>query len=349
MSTSDAVTAGPSGDRAPGHDPGALVLQIAMGLIPAACLNVAARLKIADLLADRSRPVSELAHLTQVNADALYRVLRALASLGIFTETAPRAFANTPASETLREGHHSLRDMAMWMSNGIHFRVFGELMHAVKTGDHVMDKLTGMQPFEYLQHHKEDGDLFNAAMSSFSKSIVEAVVAAYDFSGMGTLADIAGGHGSLLTGILEKNPGVRGVLFDQEHVVAGAAPQIERRGLAGRCATAGGDFFVSVPPADNYVIKQVIHDWDDARAEKILKNCAAAMTGNGKVLLVEAVLAPGNDPHFAKVLDLEMLAFPGGRERTEAEFAELLSRAGLRLSRVVPTKSPMCIVEAMKA
>jgi hypothetical protein len=349
MSTVPPKTEHAAQQNAHGADPGALVLQIAMGMIPAACLNVAARLKIADHLADRSRPVAELAHLTQVNENALYRVLRALASLGIFTETAPHAFANTPASETLREGHHSLRDMAMWMSNGIHFRVFGELMHAVKTGDHVIDKLTGMQPFEYLQHHKEDGDLFNAAMTSYSKTVVAAVVEAYAFSGMGTLADIAGGHGALLTGILEKNPGVRGVLFDQEHVVSGAAPQIAARGLGARCRTAGGDFFAAVPAADNYVLKHIIHDWDDARAEKILKNCAAAMTGNGKVLLIEAVVPAGNDPHYAKVLDLEMLAFPGGRERTEAEFAELLARAGLRLQRVVPTQSPMCIVEAVKA
>jgi hypothetical protein len=318
--------------------------------MPAASLGAAARLRIADLLADGPRPVLELAAQAGAHEDALYRVLRALSSAGIFTETAPRTFANTEASELLRAGARgSVRDIVLWMAGEFHLRTFAELMHSLQTGGTALKKVTGMESFEYFEKDRALGELFNAAMTSFSAVLIPAVLEAYDFTGCGTLADIAGGHGFALTSVLQEHPEVRGILFDLPHVATGARTRIESLGLASRCEVIPGSFFDAVPAADHYMMKNIIHDWDDERAVLILRNCARAMRGNGKVLLIEAVIAPGNQPHFAKWMDLEMLAFPGGRERTEAEFAELFAAAGLRLARVVPTQSPVCVLEATRA
>jgi hypothetical protein len=337
-------------EQAKGSAPAEQIFQVAMGYIPSACLSVAIRLGIADTLAEGALPVSELAIAAQANEDALYRILRALASIGVFHETAARTFANTPASKALRTGTpESVRDLALWMSNPFHLRAYAELMHTVKTGENTIKKMTGMEPFVYLGKDRVVGGEFNAAMTNLSAAVIAAVLEAYDFSGFGTLADIAGGHGMVLTSILKKHADVKGILFDQPHVVTGAAERIAELGLTGRCQMVGGDFFASLPAADNYVMKHIIHDWDDERAAKILRNCAAAMKGKGRVVLLESVMTGPNEPGFVKWMDIEMLAMPSGRERTEAEFAELFAGAGLRLTRVVPTKSPVAVIEAMKA
>jgi hypothetical protein len=328
------------------------VLQIVLGYMPAVSLHAAARLKIADLLAGGPKPVSELAREAgRANEGALYRVLRGLASVGVFTEVAPRTFANTPASDLLREGvPGSVRDIALWLANPLHMRVFAETLYSIETGATAIKKVTGFEAFDYFKHVPAEDEVFNAAMTAFSAMLTPSVLEAYDFGGLGTLADIGGGHGFLLGEILQKHAGLRGIVFDLPHVVAGAKPRLESLGLATRCEIASGDFFQAVPPAESYVMKSIIHDWDDARAVAILKNCAAAMRGsNGKVILLEIVVYPGNDPDLGKWIDLEMLLMAGGRERTEAEYAELFSKAGLRLSRVVRTKSPMCVVEAVRA
>ena len=340
----------PSTQTGAASNPADRLLQLATGYMASACIGVAAQLKIADLLAGGPKPVAELAGATQVNEDALYRVLRALASAGVFTETSARTFANTPVSDAMRtEASDSVRDMVVWMADPFHFRTYAELMHSVQTGGNAVKKLTGMDAFDYFESDKAEGEMFNAAMTSFSGMIIPAVLEAYDFSGLGTLADIAGGQGFVLTSILKKHPDLSGILFDLPHVISGAAPRIESLGPASRCRIVEGDFFQSVTAADSYVMKHIIHDWDDERALRILRNCIAAMTGAGKVILIEAVLAPGNEPHLAKWIDIEMLAMPSGRERTESEFANLFSGAGLRLSRVVQTQSPLCVVEAVKA
>jgi hypothetical protein len=328
------------------------VLQIVLGYMPAVSLHAAARLKIADLLAGGPKPVSELAREAgRVNESALYRVVRGLASVGVFTEVAPRTFANTPASDLLREGvPGSVRDIALWLANPLHMRVFAETLYSIETGATAIKKVTGFEAFDYFKHVPAEDEVFNAAMTAFSAMLTPSVLEAYDFGGLGTLADIGGGHGFLLGEILQKHAGLRGIVFDLPHVVAGAKPRLESLGLATRCEIASGDFFQVVPSAESYVMKSIIHDWDDARAIAILKNCAAAMRGsNGKVILLEIVVYPGNDPDLGKWIDLEMLLMAGGRERTEAEYAELFSKAGLRLSRVVRTKSPMCVVEAVRA
>lgn len=320
--------------------------------MPAACLYAAAKMKIADLLATGPKPISELASATKrVNENALYRTLRALASVGVFHEVDPGKFANTPLSEQLRSDQAgSSRDTVLFIANPLHLRVFAELMHSIESGETAFKKVTGLDAFEFFRQDAEENWEFNAAMTSITTSFIGPVLAAYDFGESGTLADIGGGHGFLLSAILQKHPGLRGIVFDLPHVVEGAKPRIESLGLASRCEIAGGDFFKIVPQADSYVLKSIIHDWDDTRAIAILKNCATAMRGNsGKIILLEFVIDPGNEPSLGKWIDLEMLTMAGGRERTEAEYAELFAKAGLRLARVVRTAAPQCVIEAVKA
>jgi hypothetical protein len=327
------------------------IMQLATGYMPAACLYAAARLKVADLLATGAKPISELAGAAQdVNENALYRTLRALASLGVFQEVEPGVFANTPLSEQLRSDlAGSARDTVLFLANPLHLRVFAELMHSVESGETAFKKVTGLDAFEFFRQNTDENREFNAAMTSITTSFIGPALAAYDFGESGTLADIGGGHGFLLTAILRKHSGLRGIVFDLPHVVEGAKPRIESLGLASRCEIAAGDFFQVVPQADSYVLKSIIHDWDEAHAVTILKNCAAAMRGNsGKVILLEFVIDLGNEPSLGKWIDLEMLTMAGGRERTEAEYAELFAKAGLRLKRVVRTASPQCVIEAVK-
>jgi hypothetical protein len=327
------------------------ILQLSCGYMAPACLYVAAKLRIADQLAGGTKSLSRLDGPSRgVHEESLYRVLRALASVGVFTEIAPREFANTPASEFLREGiPGSMRDVVLFLADPTHFRVFAEMEYSVETGQTGLKHLTGVEAFEFLKRNPAEEQAFNAAMSGLSAQHARAALEAYDFSGLGTIADVGGGHGALLCAVLKKHYGLRGVVFDAPHVAAGAGPCIESMGLGERCEAKGGDFFQEVPAADSYILKSVIHDWDDERAAAVLKNCAAAMRGAGKVLLLEVVLSSGNEPHFGKWVDLEMLMMAGGHERTEAEFGELLAKAGLRLTRVVRTKSPLCVIESVKA
>lgn len=335
-----------------GPSPNEQIMQLSTAYMAPACLHVAAKLRIADQLASGSKSVSELAGSARgIHEGSLYRIMRALASVGVFTETAPRTFANTALSELLCEHvPGSMRDVVLFMANPTHFRIFAEMEHSVKTGQTGIKHLTGLDAFEFLKQNPVEEQAFNAAMSGMSAHYAHAVLEAYDFGDLGTIADIGGGHGALLCAVLGKHYELRGIVFDAPHVAAGAAPHIESMGLGDRCQAMGGDFFKKVPAADSYILKSVIHDWDDERAIAVLKNCAASIGGDkGKVLLLEMVLSPGNEPHFGKWVDLEMLLMAGGQERTEAEFAELLAKAGLRLTRVVRTKSPVCVIESVKA
>ncbi len=339
---------------APQHQPtpGDLILQIGSGYIASMALHTVIELGIADHISGAPRPVAELARESHANEDALYRVLRLMASLGVFTEAAPRSFAHTPASETLRTGAQgSLRDLVRWWCDPFHFRIYAEFMYSVRTGQTCAEKITGGVPlFEYFPTHPRESEMFNNAMTSFSLVEVPAALEAYDFSGIGTLVDIAGGHGQMICAILQKYPQMRGILTDLDHVIAGAAQAVRRAGMEGRCALQTCDFFHSVPSGgDAYILKHIIHDWDDFRSLAILRNIHTALgEKKGKVLLLEMVLTPGNDPHPGKFLDMEMLAMASGRERTEAEFADLFQRAGFKLTRIVPTKTPLCIIEGVK-
>jgi cyclopropane fatty-acyl-phospholipid synthase-like methyltransferase len=321
-----------------------------MGYMISAAIYVAAKLGIADLLANGPKPVAELAKATSTNEDALYRTLRTLAGSGIFTETSGRKFGLTPVAEGLLTGRDSSRDAIVWLADPFHFGIYADLMHSVKTGKPAAEHVYGAPLFEVFARKElaEEAQVFNTAMTSFSAQTIPAVLEVYDFSGIGTLMDVAGGHGYLLTSILQKYPKMRGVITDLAHVVNGAESRIQELGLSDRCTACAGDFFQSVPSGvDAIIMKHIIHDWDDERAITILTNCRKALPANGKVILLESVLPEGNEPHFGKILDLEMLALPGGLERTEAEYRRLFEKAGLRLNRVVPTKSPLSVVDAV--
>ncbi len=326
------------------------LLQIATAYVPNSALWVAAELKVADLLVQGARAVSVLAEQTHTNEDALYRILRLLAMVGIFVETKPRHFALTPAAELLRSDHpKGLRDMVVWIADPFHFRVASDLLHSVKTGQPTVEHVTGKPAFEYFASDPVEFDRFHHAMTTMSSMAIYPALEAYDFSQFGTVVDVAGGHGFIICEILRKHPHVKGVLFDLPDVVGGAEHRICSLALDGRCRTVAGDFFQSVPEGgDAYFMKHIIHDWEDSKAIAILQNCRKALQGKpkGKVVLLDFVVPAGNDPHFSKVIDLEMLFFPGGKERTEQEFRELFAKAGLRMTRLVPTKSPFCVIEA---
>lgn len=330
----------------------AVLGQIMMGAFASQAVYVAAKLGIADLVQENPLSVAELAAATDTDAGALYRVLRALASLGVFSEIAPKTFGLTPFAEPLLSDRtDSMRDMAIWIGEEAHWRVYGEMLYSVRTGKNAFGRVHGEEVFPYLfQTNRELGEIFNRAMTSFSSSVAPAVAQAYETTGAETLVDIAGGHGLLLAAFLKANPNLKGVLFDVPTVIEGAGELLENEGVAARVATATGDFFQSVPAGgDLYMMKHIIHDWNDERSLAILKNIYSAMNDDGKVLIVEMVVKEGNEPDFSKIMDLEMLVTPGGIERTAEEYRELLAKAGLRLTRIVPTASPYSIVEAVKA
>ena len=331
-----------------GAPPEAVLTQMLLGSLASQALYVAAKLGIADLLVDGPKPVNELATATETDAPSLYRVLRALASMGVFEEADNQVFALTPTAETLRSDvPNSLRDVTIFWGEDWHWEVWGKTLSSVKTGKSAWAQIHGEEVFDYFAKNQEAARIFDRAMSSFSSVATKAVVEAYDFSGIGTLVDIAGGHGRLLNGVLEANPSMRGVLFDLEHVIESAR---QTTTVSDRCEYATGDFFASVPAGgDAYMMKHIIHDWDDERAITILKNIKDAMNPGGRVLVVESVIADGNGQDFGKLLDIEMLVSPGGKERTAAEYEDLFRRAGLRLTRIVPTKSPYSVIEAVAA
>jgi len=327
--------------------PEAQLSQLISGFRISQAIRVAAELGIADLLANGPKSSTELAQATGSHPRALYRLLRALASIGIFTEVEPERFGLTPMAEALQaDAPASQRGMALSVAGDARWRAWAQLGYSVRTGETAFQHVHGMDVWDYLKQHPADNAAFNAAMTSGSALQAAAIVAAYDFSGFGTLMDVAGGHGLLLTTILSANPTLRGILAEQPHVVASARPIIEQSGVADRCKVMEVDFFASVPSgADAYILKWIIHDWGDERALAILKNCGEAIGPDGTLLLAESVIPPGDTPSFGKFLDLQMLAGVGGQERTEQEFRALFEAAGLRLTRIVPTRSPLSVIE----
>ena len=333
----------------PGHPPQAVILNMAFGAMLPQALRIAAILDIADHLSNGPADIKELAQQTGTHERNLYRVLRCLASTGVFAEGPAGVFSNTPTSEVLRsDAPGSLRDPVIFAAEPWHYAVWGDMLHSVKTGETAFLKTFGDEIFSWFADRPDDQDLFNRAMTGMSMLAAPAVVEAYDFSGIQVLADIAGGVGYLLSQILKANPALKGILFDLEHVIAEAPEMLESQGVADRVETVSGDFFKEVPQADAYLMKHIIHDWDDEKATAIMTNINRAMVGNGKLLLVEMVVPEGNEPHFSKMLDLEMMTLPGGFERTEKEYSDLLEASGFRLNQIFPTKSPFSVLEAFK-
>ncbi|HKC64705.1 MAG TPA: methyltransferase [Pyrinomonadaceae bacterium] len=309
------------------------LLQMATGFWVTQSIYVAARLGIADLLKDGPKTSDELARATDTNGPMLYRVLRALAGLGIFAEDEQKRFTLTPLAEPLQTGPNSFRAMAIHLAENSSWKAWGNLLESVRTGESAFKLANGVEVFPYYAEHKESFEPFNEAMTNLSEAVIKAVVPAYDFSSIRKLVDVGGGHGSLLAAILKANPGTRGVLFDLPTVVEGAKERLEMEGVLDRAEVVGGDFFDSVPSGgDAYMMKLIIHDWDEERAVRILKNCHSAMEDGGRLLLVETVVPEGNEPSFAKMMDLQMLVMTGGRERTEAEYRDLFASGGFRLT-----------------
>jgi hypothetical protein len=335
--------------RATEDQPGQRVVQMAAGFMHTAAIYTAAKLGIADLLAAGPRPVSELAGKTASNEDALYRVLRVLETGGVFAQTAPRTFALTPAAEALRSGvPGSMRDLVLWLGNRFHFHVWAELPYSVATGKPAVEQVYHKPCFDALAEMPETNREFNQAMTGYSASVAPAVLQAYDFSGIGTLMDVAGGHGFMLSEILKRHPQMKGILFDLESVVEEARDRLSAL-LNGRCKTVAGSFFERIPArADACYLQHIIHDWADEPALKILENCRRAIKGaaDPRLVIVDSVMPEGPEPHMAKLIDLEMLLMPGGRERTETEWRDLLARAGFEITRIVPTGAPESVIEA---
>ncbi|HEX2278303.1 MAG TPA: methyltransferase [Candidatus Tectomicrobia bacterium] len=267
----------------------------------------------------------------------------------MFVETEDGRFALTPLADGLRsKAPVSWRAFAIFCGESWHWRAWGELLHSVHTGQPAFEYAFGTGAFDYFAAHPEAARIFDAAMTSGGSLQNRAVVTAYDFSA-GTTVDVGGGEGALLTTILGAYPSARGLLFDLPHVIEAATNLIAKAGLEARCDVVSGSFFEQVPVGGSiYILKRIIHDWDDGRARVILKNCRTAMSDSGRLLLIEHVLVPGNAPSWTKLLDLEMLVITsGGRERTEEEFRALLDSAGFALQRVIPTASPISIIEAV--
>jgi hypothetical protein len=274
-------------------------------------------------------------------------LLRALASLGVFVELEDRHFQLTPLAECLcTNAPGSLRGFAIMLGGQEHWRAWGEIFYSVRTGQPAFDHVFGMNQFQYFADNPEAGRLFNEAMTSRSAQENDAIISAYDFSGFGTVVDVGGGLGTLLESILQATVNTLGVLFDMPHVIASARNTVAQ---TARYEFKEGDFLDAVPSgSDAYVLKKVIHDWDNDRARSILRNCRRAISSAGRLLLIEPVIPPGNSPSFNKLLDLMMLVWtPGGKERTEGEHRILLASAGFKLTRIIPTSSLLSIIEAI--
>ncbi len=315
----------------------------------AQALYVAAKLGLADLLKAGPRTADDLAAATQTHPKALYRLLRALASLGVFAEDGRHTFSLTPQAECLRGDVPGSQRAAAILFGEVFHAAWGELLYSVRTGGPAFDKVHGLGHFEFLTRNPEQARLFDETMVALHGRETAAMLDVYDFSSFRVLADVGGGNGSVLTAVLRKCPGLHGILFDLPGVVERAGPNLRAAGLAERCRVVGGDFFEAVPAGiDALMMRHIIHDWDDERSVKILRNVHRALAEGGKLLVVESVIPPGNAPSFGKLLDLAMLALPGGQERTEEEYRRLYEAAGFRLTRIVPTAAEVSVIEGEK-
>lgn len=308
-------------------------------------IHVAAKLKLADLVQDGPKTAEQLAQATRTQPQALYRLLRALSSVEIFAEDEQGRFSLTPMAELLRDQHGSMHAVAMMMGDE-HFASWGELLYSVQTGKPAFDKLYGKPVFDWLSEHPEQAKIFDAAMTGFHGPETQAMIDAYDYAGVDTLVDIGGGNGTVLTAVLKKNPNIKGILYDLPGVIERAKKNLADAGLASRCQTIAGSFFEAAPPGgDAYQMRHIIHDWTDEQCHTILSNVRKVIPKHGRLLVIEMVIKPRNQPQPAKWLDLNMLVLPGGRERTEAEYRDMYTKAGFKLERIVPTPTEVSVIE----
>ncbi|HVU87684.1 MAG TPA: methyltransferase [Pirellulales bacterium] len=329
--------------------PESRLIQLVLGSWPAQAVYSAAKLELADHLHAGPKTADELAAKVGAHAPSLYRLLRALASLGVFSEDQEGRFTMTPMAELLRKNS----DRSMWaatvMMGEEHYEAWGKLLQGVQQGETSFKLLYGVGVFDYFETHQEAARIFHRAMTEMTSQTHVAAVEAYDFSRFGKLIDVGGGRGTLIAAILRANPKLRGAVYDLPSVMDQTRGYLAEQGVADRCEAVGGDFFASIPEgADAYILSTVIHDWHDAESLKILRNIHRAMKPAGKLLLVERVLKGRNEPDFGKLMDLNMLVMAGGLERTAEEFQALLADAGFEMTRIIPTKSPSQVIEAVR-
>lgn len=312
-------------------------------------LFVAAKLGVADLLRYAPQSCAALADVTKTDEQSLYRILRALASVGIFAEDENRRFRMTPMAEPLQTGvPGSLRSYAIMIGEEWHWQPWGEILQSVKTGRPAFEHVFGASLSDYLARHPNAGRILAEALDGKSDIENDSIVSAYDFASFRTIVDVGGGKGTCLTSILTANPEAKGILFDLPHVIDTARPAIEASGLASRCTLMAGNFFESVPSGgDVYILKKIVQNWDDDRARLIQGCCRTAIPNNGRLLTIEFVIPPGNEPSFGKLLDLLLLIWTGGKERTEAEHQDLLSTTGFKPNQIIPTASALTIIESL--
>lgn len=327
--------------------PNIVLTQMIFGYVTAKAIHVAAKLGVADLIADRGpMHCSQLAHISGAHEESIYRLLRALASNGIFKEEQSGKFSLTPMADCLRaDSNDSVKATAL-SAGSLFYKAYNEFKYSVLTGKAGFQKAMGMGPFEYLTNNPEEGKIFDKMMTDFHGGETQPMIEKYDFSVFNTVVDIGGGNGEVISAVLNNNRSTRGILFDLPEVIDRSRNNIEASGLGDRCQAVGGNFFESVPIGDAYILRHIVHDWDDQDAVAILSNCKKALNPGGKVLVVEAVIPKGNDPHPFKWLDLTMLLI-GGKERTNDQFEHVLTEAGLKLTRIIPITPAISIVEGV--
>ncbi len=328
--------------------PGRLLYDRILGDIPLRLIHAVTELNIADLVAAGEHSVEALAARAGVNADILYRVMRTLSSIDIFTETEDRHFELTPQAELLRSDvDNSLRNFILYLAADWHYRTWGQFLETLRSGETSFDLAYGEPFFENLQTNPDRAANYNTVMTDHSASNARQVAQTYDFSQFNTLMDVGGGHGSLLVEILKSTPGLNGIVFDMPGVSLEGGNLLEKTGFSDRASIVEGSFFEALPrAADGIIMKSIIHDWSDEKARQILQNCREAVGPGGKILLCESVLPGKNEPGIAHFIDLEMLVISGGQERSEREYRALLESAGLRLREIYPTRSGLSILEA---
>ena len=327
------------------------IIQMGTGYWVSRLVGAAASLGLADHLANGPRSAADLAGPTGTNPRALHRLMRSLAGFGILSQDGGDKFALTELGDALRsDAPGSARSTILAMSGPWMWKAFGEFQYSLETGKTAMEKVFGMPLFDYLAQHPKESAQFSEAMVGIHGPEPPAVAEAYDFSSVGSIVDVGGATGNMLAHILARYPQPRGVLFDRSHVVAEAPALLRSRGVEDRVSIEPGNFFEHVPPGgDVYILSHIIHDWNEDQCLTILGNCRKAMKPGAKLLIVEFVLPEGNTPHFGKLVDMVMLAIPGGEERTAAEYGILLKAAGLKMTRVVPTATDVSVVEAQLA
>lgn len=325
------------------------LIRLANGFQISQALSVCVELGIPDRIGEGEAGVHELAVAAGAHEDALYRLLRALATVGVLDERPERRFALTPLGRMLRSDVPlSAAGWVRFIGRPYYWNAWSNLVHSIRTGENAFRAREGVDVWRYRAAHPEENEIFNAAMAAVTGLTTLALLGSYDFGRHATLCDIGGGTGAFLAAVLARHPAVRGIVFDQAHVAAGARQYLERAGVADRCTIVAGDMFEGVPPgADAYAMKSILHDWEDAECLRILAACRRASGAATRLLVMDRVVGPPNEDPHSKFIDLNMLVSPGGRERTEAEWRALLAAGGFRIERIHPAGPAPAIIEAL--